>query len=166
MDEFEYVDTIDNNGETQIKIKRKGDSTQSGALSFLKMFFMEDKQDDPYKPYPVSDGYANITDIMSGRQKVVQDDWMQGCIEIARYGKDFYADKDNKHYYDSESNTNRETIMFKEAYQKDGDEGVLKLRKLWGYKGDETIEERNKRVDKEHREEQLNFFTKFLNKFN
>ena len=160
MDQFEYVDTIQMNGEVRIKVKGKAQ-----FKSLLDFFVMEDKASDPYKPYPVSDGYANITDIMSGRQKVVQDDWMQGCIEIARYAKKFYENKDKKHYYDSESSINGDTYKFKEVKQKEGEKGVKRLRKLWGYKDGETIEEKCKRVDREHREKQLKFFTDFLIKF-
>jgi len=166
MSEYKYIETLSKkNGDIQLKIKQKKDSRMSDALRYMKKFLVENSQDSPYSPYPVSDGYAAITDIMSGRQKFIQDDWMQGAIEIAQYSLDFYKDKKNKHSYDFERSFNRETRHFEDTFKKEGVDGVKRLRKIWSYKDNETIEEHCKRVDREHREKQTKFFTKFLNKF-
>lgn len=124
-----------------------------------------------YAPYPMS-RYSPLVEMVKGRTdschtdnfdlKVIQPDWIEGAIEIARYTLEFYNDPkkcvlDSYHpakcFRDFKQRYDQDPVKYREE------------RKADGMLPEHTIEQWSQICWENHRKEQIGYCEKFLKKF-
>ena len=123
----------------------------------------ESKCDSDFSP-SFSEGYNMLEKVWKG-ENFLQHDWMDGAIELVKRTLEFFKDPEQvvkHHYFPKESDVNRDKKTFDERLEKEGQSGVDKLRKIWGYEEGETIEEHKNRQWKDIEKRSVEFLEKFL----
>jgi hypothetical protein len=166
------IETIYRKGErTGDKVYFRYDKKTNNPRREPKLY--EAKSDHKFSPYPFSKGYCIACDVFYNNV-FLQSDWMDELIVLCERTLVYFNSKDEyteNVYYPTDHKIKGDLKYFNEKFEKDGINGVKDLRKIWGYEDGETVpdyeeieQRKNKAWEKFHKE-QLEFLTKFLEKY-
>jgi hypothetical protein len=163
------------NERLQTALKEAGLPTYRASAAHVRSIseMMGLEREVLFSPYPISD-YSAIDEIFNGKTNSLhvenfdltpQPEYLKACIDVAKAALAYYQNPEHykNHIYHYSTSIKREEYDFNQ--RKKTDKERAELRKLWGYIGDETIEEHCKRVWNKFHKEQIKFLGKFLAKF-
>jgi len=138
-----------------------------------KPIFLEASTEEQFYPYPFSKEYSLVCKIFY-EDLFLQEDWLKELINLVKRALIYFENPEEYKSdckFPSEKRIQKEVIRFQEVFEKEGSDGIIRLKELWNYPvvnfsiDFEEIEKNINYIWEQYKTKQIDFLNKFLEKY-